>query len=70
LLQLENATYDGKTRMPSSRPVDGDHAVQMALFGPADSKILTELRSLDVSCLTPIDALNILYRLSETAKKS
>jgi DNA mismatch repair protein MutS len=69
LLQLENGETDGKTAVRSGRFVEPNRDFQMGLFGPYESKILDELRTIDVSRLTPIDALNILHRLSKEAQK-
>ena len=33
------------------------------------TRILEELRSVDISTLTPLDALNVLYRLQLKARK-
>ena len=41
----------------------------MTLFGAADQRLREELRNIDVTTLTPVDALNLLYRLTEEAKK-
>jgi hypothetical protein len=41
----------------------------MALFASADRRLREELRSVDVTQLTPIEALNMLHKLSEEAKK-
>ncbi len=43
--------------------------VQMALFASADRKLREDLRRIDVTQLTPIEAMNLLHRLSEEAKK-
>jgi DNA mismatch repair protein MutS len=69
LLQLETGQMDGQAAIRTGRLAEADHVVQMALFGSYESKILGELRTIDVSRLTPIDALNILHRLSEETKK-
>jgi DNA mismatch repair protein MutS len=44
---------------------------QMALFGAgaADSRLRDELNQLDISTMTPMDAMNALHRLTEEAKK-
>ena len=42
---------------------------QMALFDASDSRLRQQLKQLDVSAMTPIEALNTLYRLTEEAKK-
>ena len=50
----------------ASAPVE---PVQMALFGSLDRKLREELRRVDVSRLTPLEAINLLHTLSEEAKK-
>ncbi|MGH7825616.1 MAG: DNA mismatch repair protein MutS [Candidatus Binatia bacterium] len=70
LLQLEEGKADAKASVRSGRVAESDQPLQMALFGSAESKILDELRSADASRLTPIDALNMLHRLAEEAKKT
>ena len=42
---------------------------QMALFDSVERRLLEELREMEVSRLTPLDALNLLHRLSDEAKK-
>src|SRR5262249_56021246 len=46
-----------------------DEPVQMALFGSLERKLTEELRKLDVSRLSPIEALNLLHKWSEEAKR-
>jgi len=43
--------------------------VQMGLFSAADDRLRNRLTQLDVANLTPIQALNVLFELSEEAKK-
>jgi len=43
--------------------------VQMALFASADRRLREALQRVDVSSLTPMEAINLLYALSEEAKK-
>lgn len=43
--------------------------VQIPLFGSGDHKLREELRRIDVLRLTPIEAMNLLHKLSEEAKK-
>ena len=43
--------------------------VQMALFASAEHKLREDLRRLDVSQMTPIEALNLLHKWSDEAKK-
>jgi hypothetical protein len=47
----------------------GDQPLQMALFASAGDRFREQLRSLDISMITPVEALNILYKLTEDAKK-
>jgi DNA mismatch repair protein MutS len=41
---------------------DARDAVQLGLFGPPPSPVLTELAALDVAHVTPIEALNLLAK--------
>ena len=41
----------------------------MALFGSVDRKLREELKRIDVTRITPIEALNLLSKLSDEAKK-
>ena len=41
----------------------------MALFSAADDKLREELQKIDVTGLTPLEALNLLHDLVEQAKK-
>jgi DNA mismatch repair protein MutS len=43
--------------------------VQMALFASAERKLREELRRIDVTQLTPMEAMNWLHHLSQEAKK-
>jgi DNA mismatch repair protein MutS len=70
LAQLE----DNQTVAPSSTgqrraEVNAQVPVQMGLFRAADDRLRNRLTQLDVANLTPIQALNILFELSEEAKK-
>jgi DNA mismatch repair protein MutS len=42
--------------------------LQIPLFGSGDHKLREELRRVDVLRLTPIEAMNLLHKLSEEAK--
>ena len=55
-----------KTKTKKLDPVDMD---QMSLFDTvSDSDVLKELQEIDISNLTPIDALNTLYQLQNKLK--
>jgi hypothetical protein len=40
----------------------------MGLFGSLDRKLREELKRIDVSRMTPLEAMNVLHSLSEEAK--
>jgi DNA mismatch repair protein MutS len=69
LAQLESgqggraASFTAQTQASAVQPV------QMGLFGASDHRFHDELSKLDLTQMTPIDALNMLYKLSEEAKK-
>jgi DNA mismatch repair protein MutS len=69
LRNLEGGELDegGRPRLAGA-PI-GNDPTQMALFTPSDTKLREELRRIDVSVLTPVDALNLLNRLVEETKK-
>ena len=69
LQNLESGEADGKRADTEKRGTDLDEPVQMALFGSMERKLSEELRKLDVSHLSPIEALNLLHKWSEEAKK-
>jgi len=52
----------GMARIARS-PEGGRPVAQMNLFAPAESRVLEELRTLDVDRLTPVEALNALARM-------
>lgn len=43
--------------------------IQMALFESVEHKLREALRKIEISHVTPVEALNILFKLSEEAKK-
>jgi DNA mismatch repair protein MutS len=69
---LESLEGDGADRLPGRAarcPAPSEVPVQMALFASAERKLREELRHVDAARLTPIEAMNLLYKLSEEAKK-
>ncbi|HWH79022.1 MAG TPA: DNA mismatch repair protein MutS, partial [Candidatus Binatus sp.] len=48
---------------------DAEAPLQMGLFSALENRLRDELSALEVARMTPIDALNLLHRLSEEAKK-
>ncbi|TAK00042.1 DNA mismatch repair protein MutS [bacterium] len=69
LKNLEGGELDEKGRPRLARGHREEDPAQMALFKAADRRLSEELKSLDVSVLTPVEALNILHALVEEAKK-
>jgi DNA mismatch repair protein MutS len=69
LQNLESGEAEGKRADIASGSGAADEPVQMALFGSTERKLSEELKRLDVSHLSPIEALNLLHRWSEEAKK-
>ncbi len=49
-------------------PVYGEASVQLSLFQKAEQELLQTLRRLDISRMTPIDAINCLNELQEKMK--
>lgn len=69
LKNLEGGELDERGRPRLAGRQAGEGPAQMTLFGAADQRLREELRNVDVTTLTPVDALNLLYRLTEEAKK-
>jgi DNA mismatch repair protein MutS len=68
LQNLESGEAEGKRADTEKRKPALDEPVQMALFSSMERKLTEELRRLDVSHLSPIEALNLLHQWSEAAK--
>ncbi|MBI2988820.1 MAG: DNA mismatch repair protein MutS [Deltaproteobacteria bacterium] len=69
LRNLEGEELDEKGRPRLARGHQAEGPAQMALFSGADRRLSEELKKIDVSVLTPLEALNILHFLAEQAKK-
>jgi DNA mismatch repair protein MutS len=69
LAQLEGGGDECRGRLAPMGLAAGDQPLQMALFASAGDRFREQLRSLDISMITPVEALNILYKLTEDAKK-
>jgi DNA mismatch repair protein MutS len=65
LLNLEQGEFDeaGMARLARS-PEGGRGVAQMNLFAPAESRVIQEMRALDVDRMTPVDALNALAAMA------
>jgi len=69
LKNLEGGELDDGGRPRLAGASSGNDPAQMVLFTPSDTKLREELRRVDVSVLTPVEALNLLNRLVEESKK-
>jgi len=72
LSNVENTGYPLGKASPESEqaPDSGGGPVQLSLFRPPEQVILDKLRAIDVSSITPLDAINYLHMLKETANHS
>jgi len=72
LANVENTGYPlGESpQATSDDPSAGAGYVQLSLFRPPEQVILDKLREIDVSSITPMDAINYLHMLKETANHS
>jgi DNA mismatch repair protein MutS len=69
LKNLEGGELDEGGRPRLAGASSRNDPAQMVLFTPSDTKLREELRRVDVSVLTPVEALNLLNRLVEESKK-
>jgi DNA mismatch repair protein MutS len=69
LARLEGEDRDRDGLAKAVDPSERAEPVQMALFTSPDRKLREELRRIDVTQLTPMEAMNLLHRLCEEAKK-
>ena len=72
LSNVENTGYPlGKsTQSEADASPSGGGYVQLSLFRPPEQVILDKLREIDISSMTPLDAINYLHMLKETANHS
>jgi len=69
LRNLEGGELDERGRPRLARGEREEKPSQIPLFGPVDHKLVEELKKVDISLLTPVEALNLLHNLVEEAKK-
>ncbi len=69
LAQLESGQGGRAAKLDGAARSSTDQPMQMGLFGNVDDRLREELRKIDVVQMTPLDALNILHKLTEEAKK-
>jgi DNA mismatch repair protein MutS len=69
LKNLEGGELDERGRPRLAHGARKDERLQMPLFAVAEDRLREELKNLDVSTLTPLEALNLLNAFVERAKK-
>ncbi|MBT3881310.1 MAG: DNA mismatch repair protein MutS [Candidatus Scalindua sp.] len=67
LTNLEAGTLDvdGKPKFATIKSEEKNEPKQLALFNPPQNVVIEELRNLDTSKITPLEALNKLHKLKE-----
>lgn len=69
LEKIQNITIEQKDSKSKMKVYDEVDLTQMSLFDTVkDEDVLNELKEIDVSTLTPLDALNTIYRLQNKLK--
>jgi DNA mismatch repair protein MutS len=71
LKSLEDSDVTKATPQPKNRILKHENPYndeQMGLMSFADNEVINILKSLDVTTLTPIEAINLLYELNKKAK--
>jgi DNA mismatch repair protein MutS len=69
LQQLEGSGGGAEVNLPARPQGESDSPVQMGLFAATDDRYRERLAKLDVTRMTPMEALNLLHELAEAAKK-
>jgi DNA mismatch repair protein MutS len=69
LAGLEGDASERATLSDAAAASEMSGQIQMGLFSSAERKIRDELRRLDVRRMTPLEALNLIARLSDEAKE-
>ena len=69
LAGLEGDASERATLSDTAAPSEMSGQIQMGLFSSAERKIRDELRRLDVTRMTPLEALNLIARLSDEARE-
>ena len=67
LRHLEGGQRDGTPHSKGGDAKDGEHGRQLEMFAPTQ-EVVKELQGLDVSSMTPLEAINALYALQQKAK--
>ena len=64
-LEAETLDVDGKPKFATVKSKEEHQPKQLTLFNPPQNVVIEEIRNLDTSKITPIEALNKLHKLKE-----
>jgi DNA mismatch repair protein MutS len=64
-LEAETLDVDGKPKFATIKSKEENRPKQLTLFNPPQNVVIEEIRTLDTSKITPIEALNKLHELKE-----
>ncbi len=68
-LEAETLDVDGKPKFASIKNEEENKPKQLPLFNPPENQVIEDIKNLDTSKITPIDALNKLHKLKEKLEK-
>ena len=63
LKEIETDNINNSVNIKPAKQAREDNLFATSLLNTADSEVVSELKKLDVNTLTPIEAMNILYKL-------
>jgi DNA mismatch repair protein MutS len=64
-LEAETLDADGKPKFATIKKEKEDKPKQLPLFNPPQNVVIEEIKNLDTSKITPIEALNKLHKLKD-----
>ena len=68
LKKIENDDISGIHKTKNTENIQKEQSAQIGFFDNCANEIAEELKMLDVTTLTPIEAMNVLYKLANKAK--
>jgi DNA mismatch repair protein MutS len=68
-LEAETLDVDGKPKFATIKNKEEDKPKQLSLFNSPQNVVIEELKNLDTSKITPIEALNKLHELKDKLEK-
>jgi len=67
LLDIEQGTYSFESRPPEKQKGAPAGPVQLSLFTPPEQMLVDRLKKIDISTMTPLEALNCLHEMQQKA---